>query len=297
MRALTGTDPDRLKEEKARGITIDLGFAHLDDRRRQPRVRRRARATSGSSRTCSPAPAASTCVMLVVAADESVMPQTREHFDICRLLQRARRARRADQVRPRRRRHARAGARSRCASSSPGRFSTDAPIVARVGATGDGPRRAARGARRRRAAGAPARRAERPARLPIDRVFSMKGFGTVVTGTLVAGRIAVGDELVILPRELRATARGLQVHGEARSSASAGERVAVNLGGVEVADVARGDSLRGARLDRQHAARRRPRRHAGRRASLFGTGRGSVSIRGRPSCSGGCPLPRRWPKR
>ena len=80
-------------------------------------------------------------------------------------------------------------------------------------------------------------------RLPIDRVFSARGFGTVVTGTLVEGRVAVGDELVILPRELRATARGLHVHGEARSSATAGERVAVNLGGVELADAARGDSL------------------------------------------------------
>ena len=197
VRALTGTDPDRLKEEQARGITIDLGFAHAARRRHHPVVRGRARVTSGSSRTCSPAQEESTSVMLVIAADESVMPQTREHFDICRLL------------------HVPAGlialtkidiadadlqtlAALEARELTAGSFLEDAPIVGVSARTGEG-LDALRSALVDAARRAPVRRAERPMRLPIDRVFSARGFGTVVTGTLVEGRVAVGDELVILP--------------------------------------------------------------------------------------------------
>ena len=86
-------------------------------------------------------------------------------------------------------------------------------------------------------------RCDRPARLPIDRVFSVKGFGTVVTGTLVAGQLAEGADLMVLPRGMTVTARGLHVHGARRTEAVAGERVAVNLGGVEVSELSRGDTL------------------------------------------------------
>ena len=240
VRALTGTDPDRLKEEQARGITIDLGFAHSEvdgitlsfvDVPGHERFVKNMLAGAGGI----------DLVMLVIAADESVMPQTREHFDICRLL------------------HVPAGlialtkidvadpdlqtlAALEARELTTGSFLEGAPIIGVSARTGEGLdtlRTALVDAARR----APQRRTERAARLPIDRVFSARGFGTVVTGTLVEGRLEVGDALVILPRELSATARGLHVHGEARSSASAGERVAVNLGGVELADAARGDSL------------------------------------------------------
>ncbi len=240
VRALTGTDPDRLKEEQARGITIDLGFAHaavdditlsfVDVPGHERFVKNMLAGAGGID-----------LVMLVIAADESVMPQTREHFAICRLL------------------HVPAGlialtkidiadpdlqtlAALEARELTAGSFLEGAPIVGVSARTGEG-LDALRSALVDAARRAPIRRAERPMRLPIDRVFSARGFGTVVTGTLVEGRVAVGDELVILPRELRATARGLHVHGEARSSATAGERVAVNLGGVELADAARGDSL------------------------------------------------------
>ena len=93
------------------------------------------------------------------------------------------------------------------------------------------------------AASVPVRRADGPARLPIDRVFSMKGFGTVVTGTLVSGRVETEQALVVLPRQRDVKVRGLHVHGRSQVSAEAGRRVAVNLGGVEVSDVARGHTL------------------------------------------------------
>jgi len=240
VRALTGTDPDRLKEEQARGITIDLGFAHtavdditlsfVDVPGHERFVKNMLAGAGGID-----------LVMLVIAADESVMPQTREHFDICRLLQVSAgliALTKIDVADPDLQTLAALEARELTAGS----FLEDAPIVGVSARTGDGLdalRRALVDAARR----APIRRTERAMRLPIDRVFSARGFGTVVTGTLIEGRVAVGDELVILPRELTATARGLHVHGEARSSATAGERVAVNLGGVELADAARGDSL------------------------------------------------------
>ncbi len=93
------------------------------------------------------------------------------------------------------------------------------------------------------AASVPVRRTGGPVRLPIDRVFSMKGFGTVVTGTLVSGRVAIDQSLVVLPQQRVAKVRGLQVHGRSLGSAEAGSRVALNLGGVEVSDIARGDTL------------------------------------------------------
>jgi selenocysteine-specific elongation factor len=180
-------------------------------------------------------------VVLVVAADESVMPQTREHFDICRLLRvpaglvaltKADLAD-ADMLEI---------ARLEVCDLVAGSFLDGAPIVAVSSRTGqglDGLRAALVAA----AAGVRGRAADAAARLPIDRVFSMKGFGTVVTGTLGTGRIAVEDELVIAPGERRVKVRGVQVHGAQEREALAGQRSAVNLGGIDVAEIARGQNL------------------------------------------------------
>jgi len=241
--ALSGIDPDRLKEEKARGITIDLGFAHfeaggfnialVDVPGHERFVKNMLAGASGID-----------YVLLVVAADESVMPQTREHFDICRLLGVAGGVvalTKADLVDEETLELARLEVRELVA----GTFLDRAPIVAVSAKTGAGletlteamVRLAAEAPRRADAA------AGRAARLPVDRVFSVRGFGTVVTGTLVSGAIGENDELVQLPAGRAVKVRGVQVHGRPREAAVAGERAAVNLGNVEVADLTRGDVL------------------------------------------------------
>lgn len=240
VRALTGTDPDRLKEEKARGITIDLGFAHLEtggaalafvDVPGHERFVKNMLAGAGGI----------DAVMLVVAADESVMPQTREHFQICRLLQVPAGVivlTKSDVADSDMRELARMEIRELVAGS----FLADAPLVDVSSKTGAGLDEL-RGVLADLARGVPGRGAAGPVRLPVDRVFSIKGFGTVVTGTLVSGTLAVDAELQVLPRDLAVKVRGLQVHGHAERSAPAGRRVAVNLGRVDVSDLARGDTL------------------------------------------------------
>ncbi len=180
-------------------------------------------------------------VMLVVAADESVMPQTREHFDICRLLHVPRglivltKSDLSD-------RETLELARLEVRELVSGSFLADAPVVAVSSRTGDG-LELLKDTLVSLAASVPVRRADGPARLPIDRVFSVKGFGTVVTGTLVSGRVETEQALVVLPQQRDVKVRGLHVHGRSQVSAEAGRRVAVNLGGVEVSDVARGHTL------------------------------------------------------
>ncbi len=240
VRALTGTDPDRLKEEQARGITIDLGFAHLEadgvnlafvDVPGHERFVKNMLAGAGGI----------DLVMLIVAADESVMPQTREHFQICRLLQVPGGVivlTKADVADPDMVELARLETRELVAGS----FLAGAPMVAVSAKTGDG-LDALRDALTSAASAVRVRDLAGPTRLPIDRVFSIKGFGTVVTGTLVSGRIRQDDELSVLPRGLTVKVRGLQVHGRHEGTADAGRRVAANLGGIDVADLARGDTL------------------------------------------------------
>jgi selenocysteine-specific elongation factor len=242
VRALTGTDPDRLKEEKARGITIELGFAHarvddltvafVDVPGHERFVRTMLAGVGGID-----------AVLLVVAADESVMPQTREHFDICRLLRVARGVvalTKADLVDA----DTLALVTLEVKELVAGSFLDGAPVVPVSAATGEGlDALRAEFARLGAAGPAGARPRDGVARLPIDRVFSMKGFGTVVTGTLVSGRLRLEDELTALPGATTTKVRGLQVHGQPREEAEAGERVAVNLGGVDVDGVARGQTL------------------------------------------------------
>jgi selenocysteine-specific elongation factor len=238
--ALTGTDPDRLKEEKARGITIDLGFAHLEYGGQQfafvdvpghERFVRNMLAGAGGI----------DLVMLVIAADESVMPQTREHFHICTLLHVATGVivfTKADLVDEETLELCRLEARELVAGS----FLQDAPLVAVSSRTGAGLDEL-RAALVRAAKAAPERRGDGPVRLPVDRAFSMKGFGTVVTGTLVSGTIGDGESLDLLPAARPVKVRGLQVHGQISARAVAGQRTAVNVGGVDLADISRGNVL------------------------------------------------------
>lgn len=238
VRALTGIDPDRLKEEKARGITIDIGFAHADiggshvgfvDVPGHERFVKNMLAGVGGI----------DAVLLVVAADESVMPQTREHFDICRLLRipagviAITKADLADtetlELTVMETRELVAGT-----------FLDGAPIVPVSAVTGAG-----LNALRAAIASLPQRsRADRGfARMPVDRVFSIRGFGTVVTGTLVSGELHQEADLIIAPAGRSVKVRGLQVHGAAAERVAPGHRVAANLGGVDIADVSRGETL------------------------------------------------------
>ena len=238
--ALTGTDPDRLREEKERGITIDLGFAHtteqdtvlsfVDVPGHERFVRNMLAGVGGMD-----------LVMLHVASDESVMPQTREHFEICRLLRvpaglvvitktDLADASMLDVVRLEI---------QELVSDS---FLEGAPVVAVSARTGEGIP-ALRRTLADLASTARRRTSDGPPRLPIDRVFSMKGFGTVVTGTLLSGRLTHDDELVLQPSGRVVKVRGLHVHGKSQGEAVAGQRVAVNLSGVDVADITRGETL------------------------------------------------------
>jgi selenocysteine-specific elongation factor len=247
VKALTGVDADRLKEEKERGITIDIGFADLtvgdvhlgfvDVPGHERFVKNMLAGAHGID-----------LVMLVVAADESVMPQTREHFDICRLLE------------------VKSGlvvitktdlvdeelaqlVEAEVADFVAGSFLEGAPILRVSSRTGEGVDNLKK-TLNQLATKARERDENATARLPIDRAFTIKGFGTVVTGTLIAGRIRAGDELEILPPLSTSgssagprRARGLQVHGKSTQEAMAGERVAVNLQGIDLAEVERGQTL------------------------------------------------------
>ena len=238
--ALTGTDPDRLREEKERGITIDLGFAHtteqdtvlsfVDVPGHERFVRNMLAGVGGMD-----------LVMLHVASDESVMPQTREHFEICRLLRVP-----AGLVVITKTDLADAGmldvVRLEIQELVSDSFLEGAPVVAVSARTGEGIP-ALRRTLADLASTARRRTSDGPPRLPIDRVFSMKGFGTVVTGTLLSGRLTHDDELVLQPSGRVVKVRGLHVHGKSQGEGVAGQRVAVNLSGVDVADITRGETL------------------------------------------------------
>jgi len=254
VRALTGTDPDRLEEEKRRGITIDIGFANLDliapsgeklrlgfvDVPGHERFVRNMLAGIGGI----------DLVLLIIAADESVKPQTKEHFDICRLLSVQRGMTvitKADLVDA----ETLEVVRMEVADYLRGSFLDPAgtPIVSVSSKTGAGLDELKRELARL-AAEVPVKDASAAFRLPIDRVFSRKGFGTVVTGTLISGSIRKDEELEVHPTGKRLRVRGVQVHGAAPEKAIAGQRTALNLAGAETAELARGMMLTQAGLFR-----------------------------------------------
>lgn len=238
VHALTGIDTDRLAEEKRRGISIELGFAHLD---------LGAGLTAGFVdvpgherfvKTMVAGVTGIDLVLLIISADESIKPQTREHFDICRLLGvrsgltviTKSDAVEADLVEL---------VKLEAEEFVAGSFLEGAPILsvsARTGAGLDELKQAIR----RQAAAAPARTSRQPLRLPIDRAFAMKGFGAVVTGTLTAAAIQPEQEVELQPLQRRLRVRGVQVHGKAAKAAHAGQRTAVNLAGIEHTEIARG---------------------------------------------------------
>jgi selenocysteine-specific elongation factor len=240
VKALTGTDPDRLKEEQERGITTDLGFAHLDagevtlsfvDVPGHERFVRNMLAGAGGI----------DAVLLVVAADEAVKPQTREHFDITRLIGIDRGVialTKADLADADMRELAALEIRELVAGSA----LEGAPLIPVSARTGEGLTALVKALAA--LAGRDAR-LERMGivRLPVDRVFPVKGFGTVVTGTLVSGAIAEGDTLAVLPGGQRVRVRGAHVHGKPVGAVRAPSRAAVNLSGVDAGDLARGVTL------------------------------------------------------
>ncbi|MEW6732899.1 MAG: selenocysteine-specific translation elongation factor [Acidobacteriota bacterium] len=240
VRTLTGTDTDRLKEEKQRGITIDIGFADLtigdvrfgfvDVPGHERFVKNMLAGAHGID-----------LVMLVIAADEAVMPQTREHFDICKLLQVKSGLTvltKADLVDE----ELLELAKAEVAEFVVGSFLENAPILAVSSKTGQGIEELKQALIQLAAQIAP-KNIDSVARLPIDRSFIIKGFGTVVTGTLTSGQLNIGDELDILPGQAHTRVRGLQVHGNSVTEALAGQRTAINLQGVSLDQVVRGQSL------------------------------------------------------
>ncbi|TMQ02829.1 MAG: selenocysteine-specific translation elongation factor [Deltaproteobacteria bacterium] len=238
--ALTGIYTDRLPVEKARGITTELGFARLDLGERRIAVVD----VPGHERFVKSMVAGATgldLVCLVVAADEGVMPQTREHLDICELLG-VRRGLVALTKRDLIDDEWLALVTGDVRAEVAGTFLADAPIVACSTRTEVG-LDALRAAIAAAVDSVPPREHTGVFRLPIDRVFTVKGFGTIVTGTVLGGAVAVGDELAVLPAGPTARVRGIEVHGAHVERAVAGHRAALNLGGVAVDDLARGDLL------------------------------------------------------
>jgi selenocysteine-specific elongation factor len=240
VKILTGVDTDRLKEEKERGITIELGFAPftlpsglrlglVDVPGHERFVRNMVAGATGID-----------LVLLVIAADEGVMPQTREHLDICQLL----------------------GVKDGVIALTKtdmvddewlemitedvseyllGTFLQDAPIVPVSSITGSGKEEMV-AAIETAARKIPGRTDKGIFRLPVDRVFTMKGFGTVVTGTQTSGNISTGEEILFLPGDRKTKLRGLQVHGESVTNSSAGTRTALNLQGIDKDEIHRGQT-------------------------------------------------------
>jgi len=237
IEALTGTHPDRLEEEKRRGITIDLGFAFLEE----GGVRFGFVDVPGHERFVKNMLAGTTgidVVLLVIASDEAIKPQTQEHFDICRLLGVERGVialTKTDLVDS----DTAELVRLEIEDFVKGSFLEGAPVVPVSAKTGGGLAEL-KNALRQAAGELSNKQADRYFRLPIDRSFAVKGFGTVITGTLISGQVAVGEEVELLPDGKRLRVRGVQTGGTPVEQADAGQRTAVNLAGVEHTAVARG---------------------------------------------------------
>jgi len=240
VEALTGTHPDRLEEEKRRGITIDLGFAFLEE----SGIRFGFVDVPGHERFVGNMLAGAggiDLVLLVVAADESIKPQTREHFEICRLLGIRRGVialTKSDLVD----RETLELARMELEDFFRGGFLNRAPIVAVSAKTGDGllELKNALAEQARQIEGKDSRR---DFRLPIDRAFAIKGFGSVVTGTLISGSVSPEDEVELFPEGKKLRVRGVQSGGRNVARAEAGQRTAINLAGIDHNDLKRGMTL------------------------------------------------------
>ncbi|MDQ3131925.1 MAG: selenocysteine-specific translation elongation factor [Acidobacteriota bacterium] len=237
VKALTGVDADRFPEEKLRGITIDIGFAELnlgeinvgfvDVPGHEKFVKNMLAGASGID-----------LVTLIIASDAGVMPQTREHFEICRLLETKNGLivlTKKDLVDDEFLELVKLDAAELVENS----FLENAPVIAVSAKTGEGLEELKQ-TLKKLAFEIPARKNETIARLPIDRSFSVRGFGTVVTGTLLAGEISEADEMEVLPDGKKVRVRGLQTHGKSVKTVHAGQRTAVNLGGIEHAAIERG---------------------------------------------------------
>jgi selenocysteine-specific elongation factor len=241
VKALTGIDADRLEEEKRRGITIDLGFAHLQ---LTPGVRLGFIDVPGHERFVKNMLAGVggiDIVLFVIAADESIKPQTREHFDICRLLGIPRGVvalTKADLVDD----DIVGLVKMEVEELVAGSFLEGAAMVPVSSVTGAGLDEL-RKELGRAAAAASEKNAAGHFRLPVDRVFSVKGFGTVATGTLVSGSVDKEQEIEVYPAGRRLRVRGVEVHGSRTTKAIAGQRTAVNLADIEAQELSRGDVL------------------------------------------------------
>ena len=241
IRALTGVDTDRLKEEKERGISIDLGFALLD----LPSGARVGIVDVPGHERFIKNMLAGTCgidaVLLVVAANEGVMPQTREHLSVVDMLKIDRgiaAVTKIDLVEKEWLDLVMADVEALKRES----VLRDAEVIPVSGVTGEGVDRLVE-ALDRLVATVPERTSKGPARLPIDRVFTVEGFGTVVTGTLWSGEIKAADRLVVLPPGQEVRVRSVQVHSRSVPAALAGQRTAVSLHGQGRVEAARGDML------------------------------------------------------
>jgi selenocysteine-specific elongation factor len=241
VKALTGTDPDRLREEKERGITIDIGFASLKP---SPELQIGFVDVPGHERFIKNMLAGVggiDAVLLAIAGDESIMPQTREHFDICKLLRVQSGViaiTKSDLVDSEMIELVRAEVRGYLRDS----FLENAPVVPVSSATGLGLDEL-RAALQSVAESVPSKSTESVFRLPIDRCFTLHGFGTVVTGTIVSGTIQKDDEVQIYPTGKKARIRNLQVYGGVVGKAFAGQRAALNLLNIEVNEIQRGMQL------------------------------------------------------
>lgn len=241
IKALTGIDTDRLIEEKKRGITIELGFAHIefddgvqagivDVPGHEKFIKNMLSGAGGID-----------LAMLVVAADEGFMPQTVEHLDILSLLGIGSGVvviTKTDLVDP----EWLEVVRDDVAQHVKGTFLEGKPVLAVSAHTGEGIE-ALKKTLGALVAQVSAKNAQIPFRLPVDRVFSIEGFGTVVTGTMIEGQVTVGDTAELMPSGKAAKIRSLQVHGQTVAAAYAGQRVAVNLAGLKKSDVQRSEVL------------------------------------------------------
>lgn len=239
IRALTGIETDRLQEEKKRGITIELGFAYIDlacGHRlgivdvpgHEKFVRNMVAGAAGMD-----------MVAFIVAADEGIMPQTREHFDICKLLgikDGLIILTKKDMVEEEWLEMVKEEVRDFFADS----FLEEAPMLAVSSVTGEGID-AVKKVLDDKVRTINFQEEFGPFRLAVDRVFSMKGFGTVITGSSLSGRIAAGEDLMFYPGGLTAKIRGIQVHGKEQEVVEAGHRTAINLQGIEKEEINRGD--------------------------------------------------------